>query len=51
MQIVNRKLQDINRASLDSEVSRLWDLESLGIKSSDEVYKSFENDIELLDGR
>ena len=39
------------RASLDSEVSKLWDLESLGIKSSNEVHESFENEIEFLEGR
>ena len=33
------------KASLDRDVGRLWDLESLGIKSSDEVHESFENEI------
>ena len=41
----------LDKASLDREVSRLWDLESLGIKSSDEVHESFENEIEFLEGR
>lgn len=39
----------LDKASLDREVSRLWDLESLGIKSSDEVHESFENEIEFLE--
>lgn len=37
----------LERASLDSEINKLWDLESIGIKSSDEVHESFENDIEF----
>ena len=41
----------LDKASLDREVSRLWDLESLGIKSSDEVHESFENEIEFSEGR
>ena len=41
----------LDKASLDREVSRFWDLESLGIKSSDEVHESFENEIEFLEGR
>ena len=41
----------LDKASLDLEVSRLWDLKSLGIKISDEVHESFENEIEFLEGR
>ena len=37
--------------SLESTVGKLWDLESLGIKASDEVHESFENDISFIDGR
>lgn len=51
---VNFVAQDgaaFERASLDSEIIQLWDLESLGIKSSDEVGKSLKNDIEFLDRR
>ena len=29
----------------------MWDLESLGIESSEEVHESFENEIEFLEGR
>ena len=43
---------DLDKASLDLEISRLWDLESLGIKSQgDEVHESFENEIEFVGGR
>ena len=51
---VNVVAQDsvaLDRASLDSEVSRFWDLKSLGIKSSDELHESLENNIEFFDGR
>lgn len=51
---VNFVAQDgaaFERASLDSEIIQLWDLESLGIKSSDEVGKSLKNDIEFSDRR
>ena len=41
----------LDRANLDREVSRLWDLDSLGIKSGDEVHESIENEIEFLEGR
>ena len=41
----------VDKASLDREVSRLWDVESLGIKSCDEVHESFENEIQFLEGR
>ena len=41
----------LDRANLDREVSRLWDLDSLGIKSGDKVHESFENEIEFLEGR
>lgn len=41
----------IDRDSLESEVRKLWDLESLGIKASDEVHESFESDINFIDGR
>ena len=41
----------IERASLESEVSKLWDLDSLGIKVSDEVHETFEDDIEFRNGR
>ena len=41
----------IVKDSLDSAVSQLWDLESLGIKASDEVHESFESDISFIDGR
>jgi len=42
---------DLDKASLDLEISRLWDLESLGIKSQDnEVHESFENEIEFVGG-
>ena len=37
--------------SLEGAVSKLWDLESLGIKASDEVHKLFESDIGFIDGR
>ena len=40
----------LDRANLDREVSRLWDLDSLGIKSGDEVHESFENEIEFWRG-
>ena len=43
---------DLDKGSLDLEISRLWDLESLGIKSQgDEVHKLFENEIEFVGGR
>ena len=41
----------IDRANLESAVSKLWDLESLGIKASDEVHESFESEINFIDGR
>ena len=31
--------------SLEGAVGKLWDLESLGIKASDEVHELFESDI------
>ena len=37
--------------SLEGAVGKLWDLESLGIKASDEVHKLFESDISFIDGR
>lgn len=37
--------------SLESAVSQLWDLESLGIKASDDVHESFESEIGFIDGR
>ena len=40
-----------DRASLDSEINKLWDLKSIGIKSNDDVHESFENDIEFSGGR
>ena len=40
-----------DRASLDSEIHKLWDLESIGIKSNDDVHESFENDIRFWEGR
>ena len=40
-----------DRASLDSEIHKLWDLESIGIKSNDDVHESFENDIGFWEGR
>ena len=43
---------DLDKASLDLEISRFWELESLGIKSQgDEVHESFENEIEFVGGR
>lgn len=51
---VNFVAQDsvaIDRASLESEVSKLWDLDSLGIKVTDEVHETFEDDIDFSDGR
>ena len=36
--------------SLEGAVGKLWDLESLGIKASDEVHELFESDIVLLMG-
>ena len=41
----------IVKDSLDSAVSQLWDLESLGIKASDDVHESFESEISFIDGR
>ena len=41
----------IDRASLENEVSKLWDLDSLGIKVCDEVHELFEDDIEFRNGR
>ena len=41
----------IDRANLESAVSKLWDLESLGIKAGDEVHESFESEINFVDGR
>ena len=41
----------IDRANLESAVSKLWDLESLGIKASDEVHESFKSEINFIDGR
>ena len=38
-------------ASLDSEIHKLSDLESIGIKSDDDVHESFENDIGFSEGR
>ena len=52
--VVNFVAQDsiaIVSDRLESTVGKLWDLESLGIKASDEVHKSFENDISFIDGR
>lgn len=41
----------IVKDSLEGAVNQLWDLESLGIKPSDEVHESFESDIGFTDGR
>ena len=52
--VVNFVAQDniaIASDSLESTVGKLWDLDSLGIKASDEVHESFENDISFIDGR
>ena len=52
--VVNFVAQDsvaIVSDSLESKVGKLWDLDSLGIKASDEVHESFENDISFIDGR
>ena len=40
-----------DRDSLESTVRKLWDLESLGIKASDDVQESFESDINFIEGR
>ena len=37
--------------SLEGAVGKMWDLERLGIKASDEVHKLFESDISFIDGR
>ena len=37
--------------SLDSEVRKLWDLESIGIRVNDEVHETFENEISFSDGK
>ena len=37
--------------SLDSEVGKLWDLESIGIRMNDEVHETFENEISYRDGK
>lgn len=52
--VINFVAQDsraIASDSLESTVGKLCDLESLGIKASDEVHESFENDISFIDGR
>ena len=52
--VVNFVVQDniaIASDSLESTVGKLWDLDSLGIKDSDEVHESFKNDISFIDGR
>lgn len=41
----------VGEDSLEGAVAKLWDLESLGIKASDEVHKLFESDISFIDGR
>lgn len=41
----------IVKDSLEGAVNQLWDLESLGIKPSDEVHESIESDISFTDGR
>ena len=41
----------IDRASLENEVTKLWDLDSLGIKVCDEVHELFEDDIEFRNER
>lgn len=46
MNFVGQDSVDLDKASLDLQISRLWDLKSLGIKSQDdEVHESFENEI------
>ena len=52
--VVNFVAQDsvaIASDSLQSTVGKLWDLDSIGIKASDKVHESFENDISFLDDR
>lgn len=40
-----------DRDSLESTVRKLWDLESLGIKASDDVHESFDSDVNFIEGR
>ena len=49
--IISQDSAGLGKASLDREVSRLWDVESVGIKRCDEVHESFENEIQFLEGR
>ena len=51
LNFISQDSAGLDKASLAREVSRLWDLESLGMKSSDEVHESFENEIEFSEGR
>ncbi len=51
---VNFVAQDsiaIDRGRVENEVSKLWDLDSLGIRVNDEVHETFEDDIEFRNGR
>lgn len=48
---VAQKSVAIDRDSLESTVTSLWDLESLGIKASDQLHESFESEINFIEGR
>ena len=50
-EVIGKDSIAFDRASLDSEIHKLWDLESIGIKSNDDVHESFENDIGFWEGR
>jgi hypothetical protein len=48
---VSQQRVDTDTISLESEVRRLWDLDSIGIRVNDEVHETFENEVSFKDGK
>ncbi len=48
--ITNKKVSP-DSIGLESEIRRLWDLDSIGIRASDEVHETFENEISFNDNK
>ena len=51
IQLISFPCRKQTSVSLDSEVRKLWDLESIGIRVNDEVHETFENEISFSDGK
>jgi hypothetical protein len=48
---VSQQRLETDSVSLESEVRRLWDLDSIGVRVNDEVHETFENEVSFKDGK